>query len=118
MREGEMAKWDVFLEGPKGTPFEDGIYQLELTFPPRYPDAPPSLKFVSPFWHPNIYPDGRVCISILHESGDNERDGETFDIRWKPVNSVSTVLNSILLLLMEVRAVVSFDVVAQAVRRF
>ncbi len=64
---------------------------------------PPTLRFASPFWHPNVYPDGRVCISILHAPGDDTMAGETFDIRWKPVNSVSSILNSLLLLLMEVR---------------
>jgi ubiquitin-protein ligase len=66
-----------------------------------YPNQPPDLIFVSQFWHPNVYPDGRVCISILHAAGDDERSGESFDIRWKPINSVSSVLNSVLLMLME-----------------
>lgn len=48
-----------------------------------------------------MYSDGRVCISILHAPGDDQTSGESFDIRWKPINSVSSVLNSLLLLLME-----------------
>ena len=66
-----------------------------------YPNNPPDLRFKSQFWHPNVYPDGRVCISILHTAGDDERSGESYDIRWKPINSVSSVLNSVLLMLME-----------------
>ena len=38
---------------------------------------------------------------MLHVAGDNEMDGESYDIRWKPINSVSSVLNSVLLMLME-----------------
>jgi hypothetical protein len=49
----------------------------------------------------NSYPDGKVCMSSLHPSGDNEMDNETFDIRWKPINSVSSILNSVLLILQE-----------------
>ncbi|RUO96289.1 ubiquitin-conjugating enzyme E2 7-like protein [Jimgerdemannia flammicorona] len=30
-----------------------------------YPLMPPKLKFVNDMWHPNVYPDGEVCISIL-----------------------------------------------------
>jgi ubiquitin-protein ligase len=101
MAEDDVGRWSVFLEGPARTPFEGGIYELELIFAVNYPEAPPSLRFVSPFWHPNVYKDGPVCISILHAAGDDQMSGESFDIRWKPINSVSSVLNSVLLLLME-----------------
>ena len=37
-----------------------------MSFPTDYPNKPPSVKFVSDMWHPNVYADGRVCISILH----------------------------------------------------
>lgn len=39
--------------------------------------------------------------SILHAAGDDEQSGESYDIRWKPINSVSSVLNSVMLMLME-----------------
>jgi ubiquitin-protein ligase len=99
--EDDMGRWSVFMEGPKGTPFEGGIYELELVFAKNYPEAPPTLRFVSQFWHPNVYRDGPVCISMLHAAGDDQISGESFDIRWKPINSVSSVLNSVLLMLME-----------------
>ncbi len=99
--EDDVGRWSVFMEGPPGTPFAGGIYELELVFPANYPESPPSLRFVSQFWHPNVYKDGPVCISILHAAGDDQMSGESFDIRWKPINSVSSVLNSVLLLLME-----------------
>jgi ubiquitin-conjugating enzyme E2 G2 len=35
------------------------------------------MKFSSEIFHPNIYPDGRVCISILHPPG-NDPLGEAF----------------------------------------
>merc|ERR1711991_194507 len=97
----QLGRWTIFMEGPKGTPFEGGIYELELVFPHDYPNQPPDLTFKSQFWHPNVYPDGLICISILHAAGDDERSGESYDIRWKPINSVSSVLNSVLLMLME-----------------
>jgi ubiquitin-conjugating enzyme E2 R len=40
-------------------------------------------------------------MSSLHPSGDNEIDNESFDIRWKPINSVSSIINSVLLILQE-----------------
>ena len=38
-------------------------------FPRDYPLSPPTLKFISRMYHPNIYPSGIVCISILHAPG-------------------------------------------------
>jgi ubiquitin-conjugating enzyme E2 R len=45
----------------------------------------PDFKFIRPLYHPNIYPDGRLCISILHPPGDDEMSGETAAERWTPV---------------------------------
>jgi len=57
------------------------------------------FKFIRPLYHPNIYPDGRLCISILHPPGDDAMSGETAAERWSPVQRVETVLISILSLL-------------------
>jgi hypothetical protein len=35
-----------------------------------------------------VYPDGRVCISILHNPGDDPNGYETAAERWSPVQSV------------------------------
>ena len=57
------------------------------------------FKFIRPLYHPNIYPDGRLCISILHAPGDDEMSGEHASERWSPVQRVETVLISVLSLL-------------------
>ena len=75
--------------GPNGTPFEFGVFATRLHFPSDYPLSPPKMKFISEIFHPNgrkamnpgaavpclpsrlVYPDGRVCISILHAPGDD-----------------------------------------------
>jgi hypothetical protein len=36
----------------------------------RYPFSPPEMKFVPSLFHPNVYADGKICISILHPPGD------------------------------------------------
>ena len=50
-------------------------------------------------WHPNVYPDGRLCISILHAPGDDAMSGESAGERWSPAQRVESVLISILSLL-------------------
>ena len=50
-----------------GTPWEGGVYRLKMHFPKDYPSKPPECFFNPGFFHPNIYPDGKVCLSILNE---------------------------------------------------
>lgn len=69
-----------------------------MTFPLDYPFSPPTFRFTPAIFHPNVYKDGRLCISILHRGGDltsGEPDGET----WSPAQSVESVLISIVSLL-------------------
>jgi len=40
-----------------------------MKFPQDYPNNPPEMQFKTKMWHPNIYDDGKVCISILHAPG-------------------------------------------------
>ena len=46
-----------------------------------------------------VYPDGRVCISILHAPGDDPMGYETSAERWSPVQSVEKILLSVVSLL-------------------
>ena len=38
--------------------------------------SPPSFRFITDMWHPNIYENGDVCISILHPPIDDPQSGE------------------------------------------
>eukprot|EP01125_Pyxidicula_operculata_P019779 TRINITY_DN719_c0_g1_i4.p1 TRINITY_DN719_c0_g1~~TRINITY_DN719_c0_g1_i4.p1 ORF type:complete len:360 (+),score=101.49 TRINITY_DN719_c0_g1_i4:1498-2577(+) len=97
--DSDILTWKIYVEGPPGTPFEGGIFQMEMKFPPEFPMQPPALKFVHEFWHPNVYPDGRVCISILHPPGEDMMSGERPEERWLPVHSVQTIVLSVLSIL-------------------
>ncbi|KAF7723711.1 hypothetical protein EC973_001752 [Apophysomyces ossiformis] len=70
-----------------------------MTFPEDYPFSPPTFRFNREFFHPNVYPDGRLCISILHPPGDDPVSGEKAEERWNPTQSVESVLMSIISLL-------------------
>ncbi|KAF2181865.1 hypothetical protein K469DRAFT_588610 [Zopfia rhizophila CBS 207.26] len=76
-----------------------GYFKAKMSFPKNYPYSPPDFKFLRPLYHPNIYPDGRLCISILHQPGEDEMSGELAAERWSPVQRVETVLISVLSLL-------------------
>ncbi|KAF1822980.1 uncharacterized protein K489DRAFT_410071 [Dissoconium aciculare CBS 342.82] len=76
-----------------------GYFKARMTFPANYPYSPPKFQFDHPLWHPNIYDDGRLCISILHPPGEDAMSGEMAGERWSPVQRVETVLISVLSLL-------------------
>lgn len=60
------------MVGPDSTMYEGGFFTAQLDFPADFPNRPPEMRFISEMWHPNIYEDGRVCISILHPPGEDE----------------------------------------------
>ncbi|KAJ1569656.1 E2 SUMO-conjugating protein ubc9, partial [Cladochytrium tenue] len=61
-----------------------------MIFPEDYPQKPPKCRFPSGLFHPNIYPSGTVCLSILNEDED-----------WKPAITVRQILLGIQALLDE-----------------
>ncbi|KAF8486991.1 ubiquitin-conjugating enzyme [Russula ochroleuca] len=97
--ESNLYEWDVMIIGPPDTLYEGGFFKARLTFPPEYPDLPPKMRFITHMWHPNIYPNGDVCISILHAPGDDQYGYEDAGERWMPVHSVSSILLSVISLL-------------------
>lgn len=99
LSDDQLHEWKVYIEGPKETFYEGGIFQLAMKFPSDYPMSPPTVTFISDFWHPNVYPDGKVCISILHPPGVDEMSGELPEERWLPTQTVTTILLSIISLL-------------------
>ena len=50
-------------------------------FQDDYPSTPPKVKFVPPLFHPNVYPSGTVCLSLL----DEEKD-------WRPAITIKQIL--------------------------
>eukprot|EP00051_Salpingoeca_urceolata_P027646 m.482542 g.482542 ORF g.482542 m.482542 type:complete len:165 (+) comp22573_c0_seq1:177-671(+) len=99
--EDNFLEWEAVVVGPEGCPYEFGVFTAELKFAKDYPLSPPTMRFTSPLFHPNIYPDGRVCISILHAPGDDPVGYEKSSERWSPVQSVEKILLSVVSMLAE-----------------
>lgn len=97
----DFSTWHVGIFGPPDTLFAGGYYKAILKFPFDYPYRPPTLRFLSDIWHPNVYPDGHICISILHEPGEDERSGEKACERWSVAQNVRSILLSIISMLNE-----------------
>jgi ubiquitin-conjugating enzyme E2 T len=83
---------DAQIEGPEDTVYANGIFNLKIQIPERYPFQPPIVSFATPIYHPNIDNSGRICLDILNLPPKGA---------WQPSLNISTVLTSMRLLLSE-----------------
>lgn len=63
--EDNFRYFNVLIAGPKETPYDGGLFRLELFLPADYPMAPPKVRFLTKLYHPNIDRLGRICLDIL-----------------------------------------------------
>ncbi|XP_015197583.1 ubiquitin-conjugating enzyme E2 T isoform X4 [Lepisosteus oculatus] len=89
---GQMDDLRAQIVGGVNTPFEGGVFSLEIKIPERYPFEPPKMRFLTPIYHPNIDTAGRICLDALKLPPKGA---------WKPSLNISTVLTSIQLLMAE-----------------
>ncbi|PRP86791.1 hypothetical protein PROFUN_05008 [Planoprotostelium fungivorum] len=99
--EDNFFEWEASIIGPSGTAYEGGLFIAILKFPTDYPLSPPKMIFTTEMWHPNVYPNGEVCISILHPPGDDPMHYENASERWSPVQSVEKILLSVVSMIAE-----------------
>lgn len=85
-RDTNLYIWDAVIVGPTDSPYVGGIFNLEIHFPVDYPFKPPKVVFTTKIYHPNISPQGTICLDILKD-------------QWSPALTVSKVLLSICSLL-------------------
>lgn len=91
-----LFKCHALIIGPTNTPYFGGNYIFEIIFPKDYPNNPPKVKLLTinniVRINPNLYADGKVCLSIL---------GTWNGPKWTKVMNLRTVLLSIQSLLSE-----------------
>ena len=82
----DIFHWQATLMGPGESPFEGGVFFLDINFPTDYPYKPPRVTFATKIYHPNINSSGGICLDILKD-------------QWSPALTISKVLISICSLL-------------------
>jgi ubiquitin-conjugating enzyme E2 N len=60
-----LRYFDVTIDGPSQSPYEGGVFKLELFLPDDYPMTPPKVRFLTKIYHPNIDRLGRICLDVL-----------------------------------------------------
>lgn len=78
--------WDATIMGPADSPYAGGVFKLQIHFPPDYPFKPPKMVFLTKIYHPNIHPNGAICLDILKD-------------QWSPALTMTKVLLSLTSLL-------------------
>ena len=75
------------LQGPEDSPYEGGVFKVDIKIPDSYPFEPPKMKFTTKVWHPNISSQtGAICLDILKDE-------------WSPALTLKTALLSLQALL-------------------
>jgi len=82
----DLFKWKATIMGPSDSPYDGGVFFLDIVFPQDYPFKPPNLKFQTKIYHCNVNDKGGICLDILKDS-------------WSPALTISKVLLSICSLL-------------------
>ena len=87
INDSDIYHWEAVITGPDDTDYKDGVFLLEITIPKEYPYKPPTIKFKTKIWHPNIDPNtGYICITTLKKE------------HWNPSMNISDILYTIMLL--------------------
>ena len=93
-QEESILKGTAMIRGPSGTPYEHCLFFFSFEFPSDYPFSPPKVLFLTgddyTRMHPNLYREGKVCLSIL---------GTFPGPSWSASQSLTTILMNLLALL-------------------
>ncbi|XP_015596125.1 ubiquitin-conjugating enzyme E2 T [Cephus cinctus] len=82
----KMDVLSVSIMGPNNSPYNGGLFQLEVEIPDNYPFEPPRIKFLTPVYHPNIDNSGRICMDLLKMP---PKGG------WKPTINLENLLTAV-----------------------
>ena len=82
VNDGDMFHWQATIMGPGDSPYQGGVFFLNIHFPTDYPFKPPKCTFTTRIYHPNINSNGSICLDILKD-------------QWSPALTIGKVLLSI-----------------------
>jgi len=86
LNDDDMTDIQAVVEGPPGTPYAGGAWRIKLVLSRDYPASPPKAFFLTKIFHPNVGPQGEICVNTLKKD-------------WKPDLGIKHILLTIKCLL-------------------
>ena len=80
--DGDLYHWTATITGPDDSPYQGGLFFLDVHFHNDYPFKAPRITFITKVYHPNISRDGQICLDILKDE-------------WSAALTISKILLSI-----------------------
>ncbi|KAJ1725753.1 ubiquitin-conjugating enzyme E2 S [Coemansia erecta] len=65
INEDVLTEITATIQGPLGTPYEKGHFDIRLSIDPTYPTTPPRGIFLTKIFHPNVSEQGEICVNTL-----------------------------------------------------
>ena len=90
----------AIIFGSEGTPYSSGAFLYDIYFGNNYPNSPPSVAITSTGngkvrFNPNLYSNGKVCLSLLGTWSGSA--GENWDPKISTVYQVLLSIQSIIM---------------------
>lgn len=90
--DSKIDQLEASILGPSDSPYSEGVFNIKIQIPERYPFEPPSMRFVTKIYHPNIDTQGRICLNALKMPPNGA---------WKPSLNIAQLLVALQNLLLE-----------------
>lgn len=81
----ELFNLIAYIDGPVDTPYQGGVFKVDITLPSNYPFAAPECIVKTQIYHPNVSDNGNICLNVLKQ--------------WKPSITIKEVVENIISLL-------------------
>ena len=84
--------WHVVIDGPPGSPYEEGKFKVEIQFSDNYPFKAPEVHFITQIYHPNVSMKnhGAICPDAIGVGNE-----------WSPLLKVSDIVTRLHALLLK-----------------
>lgn len=54
-----------YCTATQDTPYEGGVFRVDITLDDQYPFVPPKMRFLTRVWHPNVSSQsGAICLDV------------------------------------------------------